>query len=191
MQKLASPFPYAYTPLTILSLLRGNRNNRVSVEVRNVPVCSVLRPVAKHFSRTWRRELANIHCTSIIIVTMPAPTSSPNALVAPSGSAPQLTDDASADTQENPKPTSTDKNAVMFVVQWMERGRADAVGKEPLLYPGGNVKELQRLRYLVTALGVDPLLSGRKGTLPLLSPNSVPCARRQGKYFNSRILFDS
>lgn len=40
----------------------------------------------------------------------------------------------------------------------MERGGADPIGKEPLLYPRGNVEELKKLRDLVTALGIDALI---------------------------------
>ncbi len=157
MQELASPFPYSCTLLTISSLLRGNRGSRVSVQVENAYVCSILRPVAKHFSRTWRQALANIHCTSVN-VTVPTPAPSRNATTAPAGNAPESSDAPPAVAQEDPSPTPSERNAVTFIVQWMEQGGADPVGPSTLVYPRGSEEELVRLQGLATALGVDPLV---------------------------------
>ena len=45
-------------PAKDLSLLRDNKNNRVSVRIGDETFCTIRRTVAKKFSRTWRRELA-------------------------------------------------------------------------------------------------------------------------------------
>ena len=49
-----------------------------------------------------------------------------------------------AAAQTSPSPTFADKNAVMFIVQWMERGGADPSGKRPLLYPRGKTEKAQK-----------------------------------------------
>ncbi|CAD6588891.1 MAG: hypothetical protein ASARMPREDX12_003528 [Alectoria sarmentosa] len=105
---------------------------------------------------------------------MPTPAPSPNALANATGNAPAVPNDAGAVTQETPPPTPADKNAVTFIVQWMERGGADPTGKNPLLYPTGNVEELQKLRHLVTALGIDPLIARTSRDLAAVRPAVRP-----------------
>lgn len=58
----------------------------------------------------------------------------------------------------------------MFIAQWMERVGADPIGKEPLLYPKGNEKELKRLQALVTKLEIDPLIARKNRDLAAMSP---------------------
>ena len=136
--------------------------------------------MAKHFSSRWRRELANIHCNTINVALPPsAPsfvaqaTSSGNKVILPNDApatapsvkatssvnmlAPSI--DAPAAAEEDTSPTPADKNAVTFIVQWMERGGADPIGTGSLLYPRGNLEVLSRLRDLVTSLEIDHLIA--------------------------------
>lgn len=58
----------------------------------------------------------------------------------------------------------------MFIARWMERIGAYPIGKEPMLYPKGNVEELRRLQALVTKLENDPLIARKNRDLAAMSP---------------------
>ena len=77
-------------------------------------------------------------------------------------------------------PTAADKNAVTFIVQWMEQGGADPTGKNALLYPKGNQEELRRLRYLVTALEIGPLIARTNRDLAAIRPKYCTLCKTTG-----------
>ena len=134
-----------------------------------------MRPVAKHFSRTWRRALANIHCKTVS-VAMP----SAHAQDALADNSPGLSNHAQTPSPGNLAPTPADKNAVAFIVQWMERGGADPIGKHALLYPSGNEEELRRLRHLVMALEIDPLIARTNRDLAAIRPKYCTLCKTTG-----------
>ena len=175
MEEFVSLFPWTWIRLTLLSLLRGNRDNRVSVRIENESVCTVLRPVAKHFSLTWRRTLANIHCKTVSVAMPP-----PSAQDTLAENSPRLSNHAETPSPGNLAPTPADKNAVTFIVQWMERGGADPIGKHALLYPRGNEEELRRLRNLVTALEIDPLIARTNRDLAAIRPKYCTLCKTAG-----------
>lgn len=126
---------------------------------------------------------ANILANSsgnVPIQTDNAPYPATNALASSSANKPALPNDAAAVSHENTSPTPSDKNAVMFIVQWMERGGADPIGKEPLLYPRGNLEMLQKLGNLVTMLGIDPLIARTKRDLAAIRPKFCTLCRTSG-----------
>ena len=88
----------------------------------------------------------------------------------PAGKFPGLSNDAQSPGLRNLTPTPADKDALRFVVQWMEGGGADPTGNNALLYPRGNEEELKRLRGLVTALEIGPLIARTNRDIAAIRP---------------------
>ena len=105
---------------------------------------------------------------------------SPDAQATPAGTSSALSNDAQTPTPGNPAPSPADKNAVTFIVQWMEGGGADPAGKHALLYPRGNQEELRRLRGLVTALEIGPLIARTNRDLAAIRPKYCTLCKTTG-----------
>ncbi|KAL9134223.1 MAG: hypothetical protein Q9175_004599, partial [Cornicularia normoerica] len=113
---------------------------------------------------------------------MPALTPSTNALAVPAEIEPALPKRIPAVNQDSPPPTPADENAVIFIVQWMERGGGDPIGKEALLYPRGNIEELRKLRDLVMRLEIDPLIARTNQDLAASTPKFCSLCNNSGEY---------
>ena len=106
--------------------------------------------------------------------------STPNAQATLADNSPGLSNDAQTPSAGNLAPTPAEKNAVMFIVQWMEQGGADPTGKHALLYPRGNEEELRRLRDLVTALEIAPLITRTNRDLAAIRPKYCTLCKTTG-----------
>lgn len=112
---------------------------------------------------------------------LPPPNSPPAAALADqsapnSGNAP-----ATPDLIPPPPPPPSKRNALKFIVQWMEQGGADPKGKNAVPYPKGYRAGLETLLALASMLEISELMtrvSGDLGIIPLPRPRRCPTCKR-------------
>lgn len=80
-----------------------------------------------------------------------------------------------------PPPLPSYKDALKFIIQWMEGGGADPKGRNAVPYPSGYRAGLERLMTLVCILEVDELITRINrdlGMIPVPRPKKCPVCRR-------------
>ncbi|KAL9134222.1 MAG: hypothetical protein Q9175_004598 [Cornicularia normoerica] len=171
-------------PRRLQELKRGNGKQSVSVQILGEQICSIERGIAQHFSQIWRQRLANPMIT-IVHVAFPPPAPAATPENAPAGTAPAAPSTTTSATIPGSAPATTprtqaidplEKNTVKFLIQWMQRGGADPVGPNALIYPQGNPAALGKLHQLAVSLKIDPLIA--RTNVPTASANRQSAARR-------------
>ncbi|KAF6238890.1 hypothetical protein HO173_002762 [Letharia columbiana] len=80
-----------------------------------------------------------------------------------------------------PPPPPSKKEALKFIIQWMEQGGADPKGKNAVPYPKGYRAGLETLLALASMLEISELMtrvSGDLGIIPLPRPRRCPTCKR-------------
>lgn len=110
------------------------------------------------------------------------PLNSPPAAPSVSQSAPDSGNaPATPDLIPPPPPPPSKRNALKFIVQWMEQGGADPKGKNAVPYPKGYRAGLETLLALASMLEISELMtrvSGDLGIIPLPRPRRCPMCKR-------------
>ena len=130
-------------------------------------------PPAAPLDSQWVNNSGNAPATG---ETMPpaAPTVSQSA--ANSVNAP-----ATPDLIPPPPPPPSKRNALKFIVQWMEQGGADPKGKNAVPYPKGYRAGLETVLALANMLEISELMtrvSGDLGIIPPPRPRKCPTCKR-------------
>lgn len=110
------------------------------------------------------------------------PPNSPPAAPSVSPSAPSSEDlPATPGLIPPPPPPPSKKEALKFIIQWMEQGGADPKGKNAVPYPKGYRAGLETLLALASMLEISELMtrvSGDLGIIPLPRPRRCPTCKR-------------
>lgn len=177
LQELVSSPAIIRSLLTLIRLLKGNHANFVSIKFGDEIFLRVHRPVAMHFSPVWNHDLRNPNCAILTITFPPDPPAAPLASQTASNSG----NGPAAFQYILPPPPPSYKNALKFVVQWMEQGGADPKGKNAVPYPRDYREGLERLVALANMLQVDELttrLNRDLGEIPVPRPKQCSKCRK-------------